>query len=100
LAREILPLLVPSFYLSFFWALAAGALVGEAISRATGRKRGKGLQVLAGISVLVGTIAATLLIAAFTYGTATLNLLPLLLFNPYYWLYPVVATVVAVIRLR
>lgn len=100
LAAEILPRYIPIFYFSILWALAAGALVGEAISRATGRKRGRGLQVVAGISVLVGTFAATLLIAAFTYGAATLVLLPVILLNPYYWLYPIAATVVAVIRLR
>lgn len=37
----------------FFLALVIGYLIGEAISLATNRKRGPGLQIVAGISVVV-----------------------------------------------
>ena len=100
LVMEILPLFFPIFFLSFLWALAAGTIVGEAISRVTGRKRGRGLQVVTGASVIAGTIAATLLVAAYISGAIPPLLLTTSLLNPYYWLYPIVATLMAVTRLR
>jgi hypothetical protein len=100
LAAEILPLFVPVMFLSFIIAMAAGAIVGEAISRATDYKRGRGLQAIAAISVVIGSVAATLGVAAFRFGGAALFVMPALLLNPYYWLYPIVATAVAVMRLR
>ena len=100
LAVEILPLFVPVLFLSFIMALAAGTGIGEAISRATGLKRGKGLQAIAVFCVLVGAIVGTGLVAAFRFGPAALLFLPAFLLNPYYWIYPIVGAVVAVMRLR
>jgi uncharacterized membrane protein len=40
-------------FLLFFIALVVGYLIGEAISMAVNRKRGPGLQIVAGISVVV-----------------------------------------------
>ncbi|HJX37703.1 MAG TPA: B-box zinc finger protein [Anaerolineae bacterium] len=97
---QLLPLFVPVFFLNFFMALAAGAFVGEAISRVTRRKRGRGLQVVAGISVIVGSVGATVLVAMFRFGALAFLLVPASLLNPYYWLYPVVAAAVAVMHLR
>jgi len=97
---EILPLFVPVMFLSFLLAMAAGAIIGEAIGRAADYKRGRGLQVIAALSVLVGSIGGTLCVAAFRYGGIALLLMPGFLLNPFYWLYPIVAAAVAVTRLR
>jgi hypothetical protein len=97
---EILPLFLPIFMVSFFLALVAGAIIGEAISRATRYKRGRGLQVVAAACAVLGSLAATLAVAAFRYGAATVLILPAFLLNPLYWLYPIVAAAVAAMRLR
>ncbi len=100
LAVEILPFFAPVLFLSFILALAAGTGIGEAISRATGLKRGRGLQAVAVFCVIAGAIAATALVAAFRFGALALLYLPASLLNPFYWIYPIVAAVVAVMRLR
>jgi hypothetical protein len=97
---QILPLFVPVFFLNFIMALVAGTLVGEAASRVTGGKRGRGLQSVAGISVILGSVGATALVSIVRFGGLGLLLLPASLLNPYYWLYPIVAAAVAVMRLR
>jgi hypothetical protein len=97
---QILPLFVPIFFVSFFAALAAGAIVAEAIGRVTRQKRGRGLQIVAGVCVVVGYILGTFLIATFRFGPGAWLLLPVSLLNPFYWVYPVVAVAVAVTRLR
>jgi hypothetical protein len=97
---EILPLFVPVMFLSFLLAMVAGAIVGEAISRAADYKRGRGLQVVAAVSVVAGSIGGTLCVAAFRYGGVALLLMAGYLLNPFYWLYPIVAAAVAVTRLR
>ncbi|MDH4209180.1 MAG: hypothetical protein OEV76_09925, partial [Anaerolineae bacterium] len=65
---QILPLFLPVFFLNFFMALAAGAFVGEAASRVTGGKRGRGLQIVAGISVILGSVGATLVVSVVGFG--------------------------------
>jgi hypothetical protein len=100
IVAEILPLFIPIFMVSFFLALVAGAIIGEAISRVAGYKRGRGLQVVAGASAIVGSLAGTLVVAAFRYGAAAFLVLPALLVNPFYWLYPIVAAAVAAMGLR
>lgn len=97
---QLLRLFIPVLFLTFFIALGAGAFVGEAISRVTGRKRGRGLQVVAGISVVLGSVGATLIFLGLRFGTAGLLVLPATLLNPFYWLYPIVAAAVAIMRLR
>lgn len=97
---EILPLFVPVMFLSFLLAMAAGAVIGEAISRAADYKRGRGLQVIAAVSVVIGSIGGTLCVAAFRYGGVALLVMAGSLLTPFYWLYPIVAAAVAVTRLR
>lgn len=97
---QILPLFVPIFFLSFFAALIAGSIIAEAISRVTSYKRGRGLQIVAGISVVVGYVLGTFLVAAFMFGVGALLVVPVSLLNLYYWIYPAVAVAVAVTRLR
>jgi hypothetical protein len=97
---QILPLVVPVFFLTFFMALAVGAFVGEVIGRVTAQKRGRGLQIVAAVSVVLGSVAATVLVSALRFGTIALLLLPHTLLSPFYWLYPIVAAAVAVMRLR
>lgn len=97
---QVLRLFVPMLFLTFFLALGAGAFVGEAISRVAGHKRGRGLQVVAGASAILGSVAASLVVLGLRFGTAGLLLLPASLLNPFYWLYPIVAAAVAAMRLR
>jgi hypothetical protein len=100
IVAEVVPLFVPMFMVSFFLALVAGAIIGEAISRVAGHKRGRGLQVAAGVSVILGSLAATLVVAALRFGPAAVLALPAVVLNPFYWLYPIVAAAVAAMRLR
>ena len=44
------------FYFMFIAGPAVGGIVGEIILRATGRKRGVKLEILAGVSVVVGAL--------------------------------------------
>ena len=97
---EILPLLVPVFFLSFLGGLVAGGIIAESISRAAAYKRGRGLQIVAGVCVLLGYLAGSLAVAIFRFGVGAWLLIPALLFNPYYWIYPIIAVAVAVTRLR
>lgn len=97
---EIIRLFVPILFVSFFATLAAGAVIGEAIGRVTSQKRGRGLQIVAGVCVILGYILGTLLVATFRFGSGAWLLLPVSLLNPFYWIYPIVAVAVAVTRLR
>jgi hypothetical protein len=97
---DVLPIFVPVMFLSFLLAIAAGTIIGEAISRVTGYKRGRGLQIIAALSVVLGSIGGTLIVSAFEFGGAALLLLPAIVLNPYYWIYPIIAAAVAVMRLR
>lgn len=100
IVAQVLPLFVPMFMVSFFLALVAGAIIGEAISRVTGYKRGRGLQIVAAASVILGSLAGTLVVATFRFGAAAFLVLPAFVLNPFYWLYPIVAAAVAAMRLR
>jgi len=93
---EILPL--P--YLSFFAGLIAGGIIAEVISRVTSHKRGRGLQIVAGVCVILGYLISSVSLMFFMFGTAAWPLLVAFLLNPYYWIYPVLAIAVAVVRLR
>jgi hypothetical protein len=91
------PVTIPSFLL----AIAAGWVAGEAISRATGYKRGRGLQIVAALSVVLGITGGSLIGVAYGFGSVEgLLLMAPLLLSPYYWIYPIIAAAVAVIRLR
>lgn len=92
--------ILPFFFLSFFAALVAGSIIGEVISRVTSRKRGTGLQVVSGVCVFLGYLLATLSVTMYRFGAASWLLLPASLLNPYYWIYPVIAAAVAIVRLR
>jgi len=93
---EILPL----SFLSFFAGLIVGGIIAEVISRVTSHKRGMGLQIIAGICIIVGYLLGGLFVMIFRFGGLAWLLLPASLLNPYYWIYPVIAIAVAVARLR
>jgi hypothetical protein len=57
----IWPYIPLSGFLLFFIALAVGYIIGEAISLSVNRKRGPGLQVIAGVSVFVCYIVRCLI---------------------------------------
>jgi len=93
---EILPL---SFF-SLFAGLIAGGIIAEVISRVTSHKRGTGLQIVAGVCVVLGYLVGSFFVMVFRFGGLAWLLLPALLVNPFYWIYPVIAIAVAVARLR
>ncbi len=93
---EILPLR----YLSFFGGLIAGAIIAEVISRVTNHKRGMGLQIVAGICIILGYLLGSFFVMLYRLGGTAWLLLPGMLLNPFYWIYPVIAIAVAVARLR
>jgi hypothetical protein len=62
------PILGP--YLSFLIALAVGYIMGEAISLSTNRKRGRGLQVIAGVGVLLSYLFSRLPLLALVVAPA------------------------------
>jgi hypothetical protein len=101
---QVLPYFVPlTFYslLSLLTTIAIGAIVSEAISRVTHYKRGRGLQIVAALSVLLGYIGGTMIITAYPFDIiAWLHLVANIVLSPYYWAYPIIAAAVAVIRLR
>ncbi len=45
--------LIPFFFLNLLLAAAVGYVIGEVVSRAVNRKRGRGLAVIAGIAVVI-----------------------------------------------
>jgi F0F1-type ATP synthase assembly protein I len=92
--------ILPSFLFAFFAALAAGAIIGEVISRATSHKRGTGLQVVAGISTLLGYVVGGFVVTGFRFGALAWPLLLAFLLSPYYCIQPLIAAGVAVTRLR
>jgi len=57
----IWPFIPLSGFLLFFIALVIGYLIGEAVSLAVNRKRGPGLQIIAGISVIVSYVVRSLI---------------------------------------
>lgn len=97
---QVLRLLIPIFFLSFFAGLIAGGVIAEAVSKATAHKRGRGLQIVAGVCVLLGYLMGTSLVLMFRFGAGAWLLIPAILLNPYSWIYPIVALATAVARLR
>jgi hypothetical protein len=91
---------VPFLFLTFFAALAAGGIIAEVITRVTRYKRGMGLQIVAGICVILGHLLVIFSVNVFWFGGAALPRVVASLFNLYSWIYPVVAVGVAVTRLR
>jgi hypothetical protein len=102
-ASVICSVIVEILPLSFFYFLAgliAGGVIGEVISRVTSHKRGVGLQIVAGVCVLLGYLLSTLFVMIYRFGGLAWPMVPASLLNPYYWIYPVIAMAVAVARLR
>lgn len=89
----IWPYIPVSGFLLFFIALAVGYVIGEAISLSVNRKRGPGLQVIAGVSVAVCYVIRSLIEA--TSG----NFLNIFL-NPYGLIAAALGIVIAVGLLR
>lgn len=92
--------ILPMFFLSFFAALIAGGIIAEVISRVTRYKRGVGLQIVAGISIILGYLLGSFSVTVFSFGGMALPLLAASFLNPYYWIYPIITIGVAVTRLR
>lgn len=99
-ACSVIIQILPLSFLSFFAGLIAGGVIAEVISRVTSYKRGTGLQIVAGVSIVLGYVVGTLLITFYRLGGLAVLLLPGLVLNPFYWIYAVIAVAVAVARLR
>lgn len=61
-AWALLRVMAPFFYLYFILALGMGYATGELISRAVNRKRGLGLQVIAGAAMFLSFLVSSLLL--------------------------------------
>ena len=46
------------WFLMIFAAVPAGTFIGDAVGLGAGRKRGRGLQIAAGVSLVLGTLIA------------------------------------------
>jgi hypothetical protein len=57
--------LFPIFFLSFILGLVVGGLVAQAMDLATGHRRGRGLQAIAGLAIAMGVLALLLLNPAY-----------------------------------
>ncbi len=99
-ACSVIIQILPLSFLSFLAGLIAGGVIAEVVSRAASYKRGTGLQIVAGVSVVLGYVVGSFLITFYRFGGLAVLLLPGLVLNPFYWIYPVVAVAVAVARLR
>jgi hypothetical protein len=73
-------------FFMFFIALVIGYVVGEGISLAVNRKRGPGLQIIAGISVVVSYVIRSLIEAS-----------DLGLFNAFVTVYGLIALILGII---
>ncbi|GAI83482.1 unnamed protein product, partial [marine sediment metagenome] len=51
---------VPFLYLNFLFAAAVGYATGEVVSRSVNRKRGRGLAIIAGLSVVLSYLISIL----------------------------------------
>jgi hypothetical protein len=102
-ASVICSLIVQIVSLSFlylFAGLIAGGVIAEVISRATSHKRGVGLQIVGGVCVFLGYLFGSLLVTTYRFGGLAWLALPASFLNPFYWIFPAIAAVVAVARLR
>lgn len=102
-AGSILPRL--GFFFAFLLAAPAGGLIAEAIMRATRGKRGRPMQIVAGVCIVVGALVGPWIWAALASGTLeALPKNPLVylsgLFNISGVLYVVLAVGAAAARLR
>ena len=84
------------FYLNFLVSLGIGYIIGELTGRAVNRKRGLGLQVIAGVGVLIGFIVAQI-----RFLPGGVFFFPVVaLFNPWSLLALALGVYMAVSRLR
>jgi len=51
---------IPFLYLNFLFAAVVGYATGEVVSRSVNRKRGKGLAIIAGLSVVLSYLISIL----------------------------------------
>ncbi|MFC1962257.1 hypothetical protein ACFLWN_04380 [Chloroflexota bacterium] len=66
--------IIPFFYLNLLIAAGAGYAIGEGISLAVNRKRGRGLATIAGATVMV-----SYLVSIFTFGRVPFGVMNLIL---------------------
>lgn len=91
--------------LTFFLSPSAGGLIGEAVLRTAGGKRGRSIQVVTGVGIVLGAMVGPMLWAGIVSGGLGVLLAnPLIiltsLFNLRLILYAVLAVGAAVARLR
>lgn len=97
-------------FLAFFIAAGMGWIMAEMVSRAVNRKRGRGLQVVAGISMVIAVWARHLAGVVVALGPALLaspRLSEILIsvtlgmvLDPWTWLLAAIGVIVAVSQLR
>ncbi|MFC2013171.1 hypothetical protein ACFLUE_02675, partial [Chloroflexota bacterium] len=68
----------PFLYLNFVFAAAVGYATGEVVSRSANRKRGRGLAVIAGLSVALSYLVSILLFGGFVLFSIQVLVLDLL----------------------
>lgn len=85
-------------FLVLFYAPAAGTLVGKAVSRSTGHKRGLPLAVIAGAGLVFGAfiplLGVPLAVSGVIRTSGGVSVVPLLaqnILNPFVWLYVILA---------
>ena len=73
----LIKLFIPFFYLNFLLAAGAGYAIGEVVSRAVNRKRGRGLVIIGGVAVAISYVISLTFHSAFPF--LTFNILFLLI---------------------
>ena len=68
IAWGLIDSLIPFFFLSLLLAPAVGYAIGEVVSLATNRKRGRGLATIAGIAVAVSYLINILFLGGLPFG--------------------------------
>jgi len=97
-AAMVLALLGNLWFIVLFLAIGIGTMVGDAVSWGAGRKRGRELQIAAGISLVIGALLAIGLIGPLRAGLPWLRVLPFSIIGPL--IFMVLGTGAAVRRLR
>lgn len=85
------------FYLNFLVSMGVGYVVGEVTGLVVNRKRGRGLQVIAGVGVFISFVTAQI---RFLPGGLLFFYPAGALLNPWNWLALALGIYMAVIRLR
>ncbi len=100
-AGLVLSLMGGFWFVALFVGAAAGAAIAEAVSLAAGRKRGRGLQIVTGVTMVLG-VAAAGVVLAFPRGINAGSLVGALslFLNPGVLIYLIIGVGAAASRLR